>query len=99
MTFIAALASGPGAAADLRLSIQRSMTTARVTWAAYNDHAVVWLNDHPWVSSHDDGEVLVVLDGQLHNLLERGRSAAALLHGRYQELGDDLGRGLLGDFV
>jgi asparagine synthase (glutamine-hydrolysing) len=52
-----------------------------------------------WVSSFDDGKVLVVLDGQLHNVPRVSQSSVEILHARFCEMGTRYAEGLLGDFV
>ncbi len=99
MTFTAAVASGHEAAADLERLLATRIARSEVAWAAHRGHAVAWTARHRWVSSADDGDVLVVLDGQLHNLFEDGAPQAELLHQRYREAGSALAEGLLGDFV
>lgn len=99
MTFIAAVAAGPDAVADLERKLRPGIATQETSWATHRGYAVAWRAGHPWVSSFDDGDVLVVLDGQLHDLFVRGIPSAALLLRRYRQFGADLGRGLLGDFV
>lgn len=98
MTFIAATATGP-AVDDLQRHVQAAHVGSQIHMEHHRDKAVAWNRNHPLVSSEDDGDVLVILDGQLHNLWGCDRPAARLLHDRYRELGFDLARGLLGDFV
>ena len=65
----------------------------------HDDLAVAWRSDSPWVTSHDDGDVLAVLDGRLHDVDARITDQAHLLLDRYRTRGADVARGLLGDFV
>jgi asparagine synthase (glutamine-hydrolysing) len=65
----------------------------------HRDIVVAWSAGNPWVTSHDDGDVLVVLDGQLHEPRDDARDPVALVSARYREMGRDFARGLLGDFV
>ena len=99
MTFIAAVATGTAAVDDLRRLLERSATDRQVGWAAHEGMAVAWATGQRWVTSEDDGDVLVVLDGQLHIPPVPGRSPASLLAERYRAMGADLARGLLGDFT
>lgn len=61
--------------------------------------AVAWSPDNPWVSSQDDGDVLVVLDGRLHHPEAPVTEQPAMVLQRYRDRGIDLAKGLLGDFV
>lgn len=99
MTFTVAVASGDRAVSDLAGSTAARRASGEVAWAGQQGRAVAWTTEHPWVGSADDGDVLVVLDGQLHNLYERDLAQAELLRRRYQRLGPTLAEGLLGDFV
>jgi asparagine synthase (glutamine-hydrolysing) len=58
---------------------------------------VAWDAGNPWIDVHDDGDVLVVVDGRLHNLPDGG--PAELIHQRFRARGTELADGLLGDFV
>lgn len=98
MTFTLAVTSGPGSAGDLAMRVGRP-GAARAALRTHEDHAVAWAADSPWVSSHDDGDVLVVVDGGLHSPAAKEQSPAALLHERYRDVRDDLARDVLGDFV
>lgn len=97
MPFTLAAASGPDVAADvLRMtSPEHGSAAVRV----HEDRAVAWAADDPWVSSCDDGEVLVVVDGRLHVPRSGQSSAAELLLARYRTAGEDVARDVLGDFV
>ena len=94
MTFTLATGVGNRAPADLRRAVP---TTA--AFVTHEDLAVAWSPSNPWVTSHDDGVVLVVLDGRLHTLVADGVPPAALLAARYREVGERLCEHLLGDFV
>ncbi|MGY1739562.1 MULTISPECIES: asparagine synthase-related protein [unclassified Blastococcus] len=95
----AAVATGLEAVADLRRLLTRRIERGEVGWVEHGDLAVGWDTRDRFVSSRDDGTVLVVLDGHLHDLFDAERSQAALLLERYRKLGADVAVGLLGDFV
>lgn len=95
MAFTMAVCSGPDAAAELELATRSPGVVLRT----HQDHAVAWADDCPWVSTRDDGEVLVVVDGRLHEPPTEGTTPAEVLHDRYRSVGEDLARGVLGDFV
>jgi asparagine synthase (glutamine-hydrolysing) len=99
MTLTAVVAAGAEAVVDLERLLSPSRTRKDVHWVHHRGHAVAWTAERAWVSSYDDGDVLVVLDGQLHNVFEPGVAQADLLARRYRQLGQDFARGLLGDFV
>src|SRR3954447_15245728 len=99
MSFIAATATGAEAIASLERHLAPLRDRGEVTWRVHHDHSVAWTLRPPWVSSHDDGDVLVVVDGQLHNLWAAEHSPAESMYRRYRERGTELARGLLGDFV
>lgn len=99
MTFIAAVAAGAEAVMELERALAERVKSHDVNWVSDESRAVAWRAHHPWVSSKDDGDTLVVLDGRLHNLSGQGAAQAELLLHRYSVLGADLARGLLGDFV
>ena len=99
MTFTATVAAGAEAVTDLGRLLDRRPDRDRITSVTHEGLAVAWAADNRFVSSCDDGDVLVVLDGLLHNLFDAGRSPASLLLERYRERGDDVARDLLGDFV
>ncbi|MGY1812841.1 asparagine synthase-related protein [Blastococcus sp. SYSU D00820] len=97
--FTAAVASGAAAVEELRRVLASRIARGSISWAAHEGLAVAWTAEHRWVTSADDGDVLVVLDGHLHNLFEEGRSHVDLLHHRYRSTGERVADGLLGDFV
>lgn len=99
MTFIAAVATGDEAVGDLHRGTEARIQSGDVCWVHHEGRAVAWSATDPFVSSYDDDDVVVVVDGHLHNLLAEDRSPAELLHARYREAGPDLATGLLGDFV
>lgn len=98
MTAALALSCGPSAAADLERMAHGARTPGRMT-VSHEGHAVAWSGSSPWVSSCDDGAVLVVVDGRLHDPAPGQRTAAELLLERYLAMGAELARGVLGDFV
>lgn len=98
MTFIAAVAAGDDAVASLaRYCATRGAASALL--ARHADLAVAWAADCPWIHSDDDGSVLVLLDGALHNLPADEPNATQWLRRRYRQHGIQLARGLLGDFI
>ena len=67
MTFTAAVASG--AAADrLDQLLSKTPPGRAATVVRHAGLAVAHVTGSPWVSSFDDGEVLVVVDGRIHGL-------------------------------
>ena len=99
MTFTLAVASGPEASSSLHNALREGVEHGEVAWAEHVGMAIAWSSHSPWVTVHDDGQVLVVVDGRLHNLSRDGRTPASLLLARYRERGGDVAGGLLGDFV
>jgi asparagine synthase (glutamine-hydrolysing) len=99
MSFVVAAATGTEAVVDLQRLVDGQRSRGDVHLVVHEDVAVAWNTRHRWVSSCDDGDVLVVLDGQLHNLFSEERPSVALLLERYRSAGEELARGLLGDFV
>jgi asparagine synthase (glutamine-hydrolysing) len=104
MTFVAAVAVGVDAADSLQAAGPASPSGSEVTVTRHLDLAVAWARSCRWVDTHDDGDVLVVVDGRLHGLGDRAlgdgeAGPAELLARRYRERGADVARGLLGDFV
>lgn len=97
MTLLLAVASGATAVADLRRLLDRR-SDDRDAFVEAGAHAVAWSTTSPWVSSDDDGETLVVLDGRLHRT-SCATSDATYLRGRYRGQGDAFCRDVLGDFV
>lgn len=63
------------------------------------DVSVIWRSDSTHTTWNDDGNVLVVLDGYVHNLASPTQTQVELLSQRYQMHGRELARGLHGDFV
>ncbi|MET0902461.1 MAG: asparagine synthase-related protein [Acidimicrobiales bacterium] len=63
------------------------------------DLLVVHSTSSRWVTTCEQDDVLVVLDGRVHNLPEQERAQARQLVERYRQVGDQLAAGLLGDFV
>ncbi len=99
MTFSVSVAGGMDAAESLERLCQKGTATGDVCLARHDDLAVAWAARSPWIDTHDDGDVLVVLDGRLHNLSSSPSGHAEPLLRRYRMRGVELARGLLGDFV
>ena len=99
MTFTAAVAAGDEAVESLRHHLSPGVSDDSIAWESYEDQAVAWARRSPWLSSHDDGDVLVVLDGRIHEPRVQGVPPAEVLHRRYRAVGTALAEGLLGDFV
>ena len=98
MTFVAAVVAG-ATVDSLHAMCQTRVTNGEVCLTRHDEFAVAWAATSPWIDTADDGEVLVVLDGRLHNLSSPSAGQAELLLGRYRARGVDVARGLLGDFV
>lgn len=90
--------AGSGALEDVD-RLRRSADGDGMEIRSYGDHAVAWPASSPWLSSEDDGQVLVVVDGRLHRPATGDESAAACLRRRYLERGSTFAQGVLGDFV
>lgn len=99
MRFTAAVASGQTAVESLRKSCASELLNGDVTFQEHGHLAVAWSSTCRWVDSSDDGEVLVVVDGRLHNLWSASAGPAELLVQRYRSDGVQVASGLLGDFV
>jgi asparagine synthetase B (glutamine-hydrolysing) len=98
MTFTAAVASGEGPVSVL-LEACRFDAGARSASSRHADAAVAWSTTSRWIDTSDDGEVLAVLDGRLHNLWSASAGQAELILQRYRGRGGEVADGLLGDFV
>jgi asparagine synthase (glutamine-hydrolysing) len=104
MTFVAAVAAGVEAADSLQAAGPGSPAGTAVAVTRHLDLAVAWARSCRWVDVHDDGDVLVVVDGRLHSfgdgaLRDGDAGPAELLARRYRQRGVDLARDLLGDFL
>jgi len=99
MTTDVAVAIGERAVADLAKHIDVQGNDGRAALAQAVGVAVGWRADSPWVQVSDDGHVLVVLDGSLHNASVPPSGQAEFLLKRYRERDVELARDLLGDFV
>ncbi|WP_325745190.1 asparagine synthase-related protein [Streptomyces sp.] len=99
MTFVLSTAAGAQAVTDLRASLGERVAHGEVAWIEHAGQAVAWDTTNGFITSSDDGDVLVVLDGLLHELFDDERSQADLLRRRYRQRGTDLAVDLLGDFV
>ncbi|HEV2068234.1 MAG TPA: asparagine synthase-related protein [Acidimicrobiales bacterium] len=98
MTFLASVAAGAASADSLRARAARA-ATGEIALTRHADLVVAWAVKSPWVQTHDDGDVLVVLDGRLHNLSPGPMGQAEAVLRRYRARGVNVARGLLGDFV
>lgn len=99
MTFTASLAAGDRAVTALRALHETQIARGRVSFITHGELAIAWSGDCRWIDSHDDGNLLVVIDGVLHHPpVARSRQAGVLAE-RYQEKGIDFATGLLGDFA
>lgn len=98
MTPALAVAAGTEAVDSLFRLCETSLAAGALCFTRHSDLAVAWPGS-PWIDTFDDGEVLVVLDGRLHNLVSCDASPAELLSRRYRSRRVDVARGLLGDFV
>ncbi|MDQ3895970.1 MAG: asparagine synthase-related protein [Actinomycetota bacterium] len=74
-------------------------TGGEISLIRHEDLLVAWSARCPWIQFHDDGNVLVVLDGRLHNLSSSSADQAEGLLERYRARGTGVARELLGDFV
>jgi asparagine synthetase B (glutamine-hydrolysing) len=99
MTFTAAVATGPEATESLRRLVAAGAAPGGTAVVGHTDFAVAWAAESPWVDSHDDGDVLVVVDGRLHDPASPASGAAEQLYERYRTRGAHVAVGLLGDFV
>ncbi|MCW2666283.1 MAG: hypothetical protein JWN57_1245 [Frankiales bacterium] len=96
MIGLLATASGGDAAQAL---VRAARADPAVTCVRSQDLAVAY-RAGPFVSAHDDGDVLVVVDGALHQRAHaRGTGDAEQLLHRWRERGLQLADGLLGDHV
>ncbi|HKY46733.1 MAG TPA: asparagine synthase-related protein [Acidimicrobiia bacterium] len=99
MTFTASVAAGDNAVTALRALHESGIARGRVSFITHGDLAIAWSEDCRWIDSHDDGNLLILIDGHLHDPpVPRGRQAE-MLATRYQAKGIDFATGLLGDFV
>jgi asparagine synthase (glutamine-hydrolysing) len=99
MTFLASVAAGRESADSLHTLHERQVASGQVRFARHGDLAVVWTTGSSWIDTHDDGTVLVVLDGRLHEVSAGVGHQAELLLERYRATGSEVAKGLLGDFV
>src|SRR5688572_15324049 len=99
MTFLAAVAAGRESADSLHTLLEGQVARGQVCFSRHGDLAVAWKSDRRWIDSHDDGTVLVVLDGRLHDQPAAVGLQAHLLVQRYRAVGAKVATGLLGDFV
>ncbi len=59
MTFIAAVAAGREAVDDLERHTASRVASGELIQVRHKGRSVAWTATHPWVSSYDDGVVLV----------------------------------------
>lgn len=98
MSFTAAVATR-GAVDRLERLLGNAPSAPETSFVRHGSLAVAHLSESPWVSTHDDGEVLAVVDGRLHGLPAGTRDPARHAVERYRSEASGLARGLLGDFV
>ncbi len=97
MSFVLAVAVGTEAADDLERACGDLSGVASVR---HREQMVAWSTTSPWAHVHDDGDILVALDGVLHDGVgPTASSPAERMHARYLQHGVDVARGLLGDFI
>lgn len=93
-------AIGVGAGSDVLEANSRAATsTIARAIVRHLDLVVVHPTDSPWVSTHDDGKALVVLDGRLHHPTVPAAEQARDVAERFARDGVNFASGLLGDFV
>ncbi|CAN5883740.1 hypothetical protein BH23ACT2_BH23ACT2_24790 [soil metagenome] len=98
MTTTMAVAAGGDAAASLRAAWAPDLAGGAALLVEHRGAAVAWATGNRWVEASDDGDVVIVLDGRLHDDAPVGSQADALRH-RYRRSGTRLAEGLAGDFV
>ena len=99
MTFTTSVAAGAESSGDLARLCETRLEDGQVSLARDGDLLVAWSTHCPWIQTHEEGDVLVVLDGRLHNLPCSTGNQAKGLWERYRTQGTQVARGLLGDFV
>ncbi len=99
VSFTTAVAAGAAATAELQRLLSASSASGETTMLTHRQLAVAWSTQDPWLSTHDDGEVFVLLDGRLHEPWAGEVDVAARLSERYRESAGDPAAGLLGDFI
>ena len=99
MTVVASVASGGAAVEDLRAACAARSAALDVAFTRHRGLAVAWARSCRWTDAHDDGRVLVVVDGRLHNLADDTVGPAELISRRYRARGAGVAGDLLGDFV
>lgn len=98
MSFAIATARGSRAVEALRTTNADQLDEGRVALVQHGDAAVAWSTTCLWVDVHEDGDVLVLVDGIFHGQIARRGRAAAVAE-RFRAVGDRFAAGLLGDFV
>lgn len=93
-----AVASGEAAVEALRGACEDRVSAGTLGWRSSGGHAVAWDLGCPWIDVHDEGDVLVVLDGSVHDP-PLPPSPSVALAARYRTEGTHVASGLLGEFV
>jgi asparagine synthase (glutamine-hydrolysing) len=93
------VAAGARSADSLEARCARHDRGAPPTVVRHRDLAAAFASRCPWITTHDDGEVLVIVDGRLHDAGVEPARHAELIARRYRDRDVDVARGLLGDFV
>ena len=102
MTPALQVAAGGDAAASLWRATGAQAEAGTIKRVLHEGAGVVWPSSSPWLSTADDGQVLVVVDGLLHagGGAAQGRTPTVKdLLATYRTHGDRLAEGLLGDYV
>ena len=99
MNFVVCVAAGAKSVDSLGSLCSTGTANGEVALLQHGQLAVAWATDCPWVTTVDDGDALVVLDGRLHNLSSPSPGQAEALLQRFRSQGPDVARDLLGDFV
>ncbi len=99
MTFSTCLAAGVKSSERLVASCASASDQGDVAFERHGDLLVAWSPCTPWIQAEDDGDVLVVLDGRLHDPSISTLNQAEWLLARYRTRGTAVARDLLGDFV
>ena len=99
MTFTASVAAGAESCDSLSRLCETRLDDGQFALARHDDLLVAWSATCPWIQTHEEGGVLVVLDGRLHNLPCATGNQAKGIWERYRAAGSKVARDLLGDFV
>ncbi|HUW16424.1 MAG TPA: asparagine synthase-related protein [Actinomycetes bacterium] len=98
MTITAVAVAGDRAVADLAAAWAVHVDRGNAVLVRHQATAVAWSTTCRWLETHDDGDLLVVLDGRLHDVAPPESQAEALAS-RYRSVGPKVAEGLTGDFV